>query len=274
MPDQPEPQLQPSPPPPGGVQSTSGGITVGADDVNIGGDVAGRDVVKSTTVGDDYIAGNVTNVTNVGLAPKAVQRLVITVGVLVFVTAACFFAGGVVIGANVFASLNRPVNSTQTAADSFAQKIDAVAQLEPGETYQLRYTEQELSSYVRLTLGPQIGLNNARVRALDNGQFVVYGRYADLGGLPVMLIGGPQTGSNQLFDVSQSSAQIIPVDSGQPNTVSSVGWVPVPNALVQPLVDKALAPAGQRYTLTNVSVANPAAGAGPNALTVINVRAR
>jgi hypothetical protein len=197
------------------------------------------------------------------------------VGVLVFATAACFFAGGIIIGANVFASLNRPVNSTAAAADAFARKLDAVAQLQPGETYQLRYTEQELSSYVRLTLGPQIGLNNARVRALGNGQFVVYGRYADLGGLPVMLVGGPQTGSDQLFHVSNSSAQIIPVESGQPNTVSSAGWLPVPNALVQPLVDKAFAPAGQRYTLTSVSSPGPSTpDGGSTGLTVINVRAR
>jgi hypothetical protein len=276
MPDQTESQTpQSPPPPPGGTQSTSGGVNVGADDVHIGGDVAGRDIVKSTSVGDDYIAGNVTNVTNVGLAPKAVQRLIITVGVLVFVTAACFFAGGIVIGANVFASLNRPVNSTAEAANDFAQKMATVAQLPPGESYQLRFTEQELSSYVRLTLGPQIGLNNARVRDLGNGQFVVYGRYADLGGLPVMLIGSPQVGSDQLFNVAQASAQIIPVDSGQPNTVSTTGWVPVPNALVQPLVDRAFAPAGQRYTLTKVWPSGPLTpDGGSNALTVVSIVAK
>ncbi|HZY41143.1 MAG TPA: hypothetical protein VFF59_03995, partial [Anaerolineae bacterium] len=156
----------------------------------------------------------------------------------------------------------------------FAQQMDTVAQMEPGDTYQLRFTEQELSSYLRLILGPQIGLSNARVRVLGNGQFVVYGRYADLGGLPIMLVGGPQAGSDQLFNISQSSAQIVPVDAGQPNTVSTLGWVPVPNAIVQPLIDKALAPAQQRYTLTNVSVANPSAGAGADARTVINVLAK
>lgn len=269
MSDQPEPQL------PGSVQSTSGGVKVGADDVAIGGDVAGRDIVKSTTVGDDLIQGNVTNVTNVGMSPQAVQRLLITVGMLVFVTAACFFAGGIFVGANVFTALNKPVGSSPDAAASFEQKINTVAQLQPGDTYQLRFTEDELSSYLKFVLGPQIGLSNARARVLGDGQFVVYGRYDDLGGLPIMLVGSPQPGSDQLFNVTQSSAQIVPIDSGQPNTISPVGWVPVPNALVQPLVDKALAPAGQRYTFTNVSVANPSAGAGSDATwTVINVRAR
>jgi hypothetical protein len=263
MPDQPEPQ-QP--------HSTSGGVNVGADDVTVGGSVVGRDQITSTTIGDDLIQGNVTNVTNVGLSPQAVQRLLVTVGLVVFVTAACFFAGGIFVGANVFTALNRPVNSTQIAADSFAQKIDAVAQLQPGDTYQLRFTEDELSSYLRFTLGPQIGLSDARVRALGNGQFVVYGRYADLGGLPVMLVGGPQAGSDQLFNIAQSSAQIVPVGSGQPDTVSAIGWVPVPTALVQPLVDKALASAYQRYTLTDGSKASAAAGV--NSWSVINVRAK
>jgi hypothetical protein len=268
MSDQPEPQHP---------HSTPGGVNLGATDVKIGGSVVGRDQITSTTtniaVGDDLIEGNVTNVTNVGMSPQAVQRLLITVGVLVFATAACFFAGGIFVGANVFTALNREVNSTQAAADSFAQKMDTVAQMQPGDTYQLRFTEQELSSYLRLTLGPQIGLSNARVRALGNGQFVVYGRYANLGGLPIMLVGNLQASGDQLFTISQSSAQIIPVDGGQPNAVSSVGWVPVPNAIVQPLIDKTLAPARQRYTFTNVAVAGPSSPS-VSALTVINVLAK
>lgn len=263
MPDRPEPR------PP---HSTSGGVNIGAEDVTIGGSVVGRDQITSTMIGDDLIQGNVTNVTNVGLSPHAVQRLIITVGLVVFVTAACFFAGGIFVGANVFTALNRPVNSTQEAADRFEQKMDAIAQLPPGDTYQLRFTEQELNSYLRFTLGPQIGLSDARARVLGNGQFVVYGRYADLGGLPVMLVGGPQAGSDQLFNISQSSAQIAPVESGQPDTVSAIGWAPVPNALVQPLVDKALAFAQQRYTFANVSVASAATGV--NSWSVINVRAK
>lgn len=266
-------QPQPPQPTPGSVQSTSGGVDISSQQTTIGGDLAGRDIVKATTIGDDLIQGNVTNVTNVGLSLPAVQRLLITVSLVVFVTAACFFAGGIAVGASVFTALNRPVNSTQTAADAFAQKMETVAQLQPGETYPLRFTEDELSSYLRFTLGPQMGLSNARVRVLGNGQFVVYGRYADLGGLPVMLVGGPQAGNDQLFHIDQSSAQIVPVESGQPDTVSAIGWVPVPTSLMQPLVDKALAPAQQRYTLTHVAVANPSAGAGA-AGSVINVLAK
>ena len=65
-------------------------------DVNVGGDIVGRDKVTQTT----------TTVTNVGMAPEAVRRLVITVGVMVFVTALCFFSGGLVVGAAALQALS------------------------------------------------------------------------------------------------------------------------------------------------------------------------
>ena len=223
------------------MQSTSGGVTVGADDVNIGGDVAGRDVVKSTTVGDDYIAGNVTNVTNVGLATKAVQRLIITVGVLVFVTAACFFAGGVVIGANVFGALNRSVefHAGRSGLVSSRRWMRS-RRLPPGDTYNCASPNRNLVRMCAWSWVRSIGLENARVRVLDNGQYVVYGRYADLGGLPVMMIVEPQTNSDQIVqDRSGCGAR----DTRDRRSRSRHGlvrwvWLPVPSALVQPLVDR------------------------------------
>jgi len=91
----------------------SGGIDVEGD-ASVGGDVAGRDVVKSTTV--------------VGYSEKAVLRLVIVVGAMVFVTAACFFTGGIVLGSQVFAALERPVNDGNgQPTDSTRQKAEAFA---------------------------------------------------------------------------------------------------------------------------------------------------
>ncbi len=66
-------------------QEQPGGVNVeGGGDVTVGGDVAGRDVVKTTTT-----------TTFVGFSPKDVQRLIIVVAAIVFATAACFFSGGV-----------------------------------------------------------------------------------------------------------------------------------------------------------------------------------
>lgn len=263
-------ELPPPPPPP-----PAGGANIGADDVTIGGSVVGRDQITSTTthVGDDLIQGNVTNVTNVGLSPQAVQRLIITVGLVVFVTAACFFAGGVFIGANVFAALNKPVGSSPAAAASFEQKLAAVSNLSPGETAWFRFTEDELSSYLRFILGPQIGLDNARARITADGQYVVYGRYADLG-LPIMMVVEPQANTSQLVKINQAAVHLLPIGGDEPGTISSLGWLPVPGALVQPLVDRTLAKTGQHYQINSVAPSRPGPNSGAGAEGGLLIQAR
>ncbi|MBI5566346.1 MAG: hypothetical protein HY870_15715 [Chloroflexi bacterium] len=266
MSDQPEP-----PPPPPPPLTIGGGVNVGADDVMVGGSVVGRDQI--TSVGDDLIQGNVTNVTNVGLSPKAVQRLLITVGVLIFVTAACFFAGGIFVGANVFTALNKPIGSSLEAAASFEQQIADVGNLPPGETQWLRFTEDELSSYMKFILGPQIGLANARVRALNNGQYVVYGRYTDIG-LPVMMVVEPQANSDQIVKINSASVHLVPFGGEEPGTISAVGWLPVPGVLVQPLVDRTLAQVGRQYRIINVAPSRPGPNSGAGAEGGLLIQAR
>src|SRR5512139_3717531 len=106
------------------TQNVSGGVTVQpGGDANVGGDVVGRDKVVQTT----------TTVTNVGMTPEAVRRLVITVGAMVFVTALCFFSGGIVAGAVAVQALGRPVDSSLPNAASFQAKLDQVNAAEPGQ---------------------------------------------------------------------------------------------------------------------------------------------
>src|SRR3989337_621618 len=107
---------------PGDPEYRSGGIDVEGD-ASVGGDVAGRDVVKSTTV--------------VGYSEKAVLRLVIVVRAMVFLTAARFFTGGIALGSRGFAALERPANdgngqptdSTPQKAEAFAQQIAEAQQV-------------------------------------------------------------------------------------------------------------------------------------------------
>src|SRR5512145_3148187 len=92
------------------TQNVSGGVTV-----QPGGDVVGRDkVTQSTTV------------TNVGMTPEAVRRLVIAVGAMVFVTAFCFFSGGIVVGAVALQALGRNVDSSLANAATFQARLDEV----------------------------------------------------------------------------------------------------------------------------------------------------
>lgn len=188
----------------------SGGIDFEGD-VDVGGDVAGRDVNKSVTV---------------GFSEKAVQRLVITVGVIVFVTAACFFTGGVALGAGLSA-LNREVNSSRDAAASFTEKLQDAEAVSAGETQRFEFSEDELSSYVRFVAGPQIGLSDGKARIIDQDSIVVGGKLAGLGNLNVAATYRLQENEDTAFQLESAAVQLVSIEG------SSFGWVAVPNALLQ-----------------------------------------
>ena len=208
--------------------NVSGGVNVEADTVNVGADLVAHD-----------------KVTYVGMSPQAVQRLVITVGVLVFATAACFFVGGVVIGSRAIAALNRTVNSTPEHAADFEQGLSEIAALPAGQLAAWSFAEDELSSYVRLKLKPEIGLSNGRARILPDGQIVFYGRWSGFLNFPVMAISSVQTNSDQLFKVQSAMVSVNPfVD---PTTVSGFGWVPLPASVLQPLTDQIGNAIGQNF---------------------------
>ncbi len=104
---------QPTPPElrePSVTQTVGGVVAVQpGGDIDVSGDIVGRDKVTQTT----------TNVTNVGMSPEAVRRLVLSVGGLARVTAFCFFSGGVVVGFGALQAFARPLPSTMAAAEDF-----------------------------------------------------------------------------------------------------------------------------------------------------------
>lgn len=199
----------------------SGGIDVEGD-ASVGGDVAGRDVVKSTTV--------------VGYGEKAVLRLVIVVGVMVFVTAACFFTGGIALGSRVFAALERPVNdgngqptdSTQEKAAAFAQQIVEAQQVAPGQPYPFRFSEDQLSSFFRFIAGPDIGVQDGKVRFVEPGVIALSGQVQSMGNLNVAATFRVEPRADEPLRLESAAVQIVP-------TGGSFGWVAVPTALLSPL---------------------------------------
>ena len=207
----------PRPPdePPRGPHLESGG------DVNVGGDVAGRDVIQNQTI-------------QTGLSEKTVIRLVVIVGVLVFITAACFFSGGVVIGAAALAALNRPVGSDPAKAVIFEQKLLALNAVAPGQAVTFAFSEDEVSSYVKYILGPQIGFvaETGKVRLVDETQVIVSGRLADLGGLEVAATFQLSNIAGQPLALQSAAAHVV--DAG----ATPFGWVALPASLLQPAADE------------------------------------
>lgn len=217
---------------------TRHGADTDRGDVNAGGDVVGGDKIQA---GRDIVHGDVVTVS--GLSPKAVQRLLITVGVMVFVTAACFFSGGVIVGAAVLNSFERqpadsagrPTDSTLESAMAMKQKIDAAQALPQGTQFQLPFSEVELSSYIRFldqVGGTRLGLSDGKVRFIEPGVFVVGGQLDALGGLPVAATFEFSDQAGTPIELRSAAVQIIRVPD------SSFGWVAIPTALVRPFADR------------------------------------
>jgi hypothetical protein len=199
--------------------SGSGGVGFESQrDVNVGGDIAGRDVVSSTT--------------NVGFGPREVQRLIVTVGAIVFITAGCFFSGGLAVGGVAFAALNTQVNSDDPAAAvSFQAKLQQLRALPPGQSFVFPFTEKEISAYFRQALAPQMGVTNGKIRLIGDRQLVVGGQGGVLGNLPFAATFELQNTPGAPLRLRAAAVQILRLEN------SSFGWVFVPTALLQPLED-------------------------------------
>jgi hypothetical protein len=221
----PEPTPPAQRPPPG--SETQPHLPAPAQQVSgsVGGDVAGRDIHKTTTAGRDVVGGDVVTTTNVGFTIQAVQRLVITVGVLVFVTALCFFSSGFVLGGAALAALTRPVASSPEAATTFAEKLAALQQLAPGEIATFSFTETEISSYFRFVLAPSLGglgIAEGKVRLLGDDRLVVGGQAASLGGVNFAATFRVTDTPGQPLDLQAAAVQALP-------TGTPFGWLLVPN---------------------------------------------
>ena len=225
----PSPRPEPEPAPSGVEIDSAGQVTVG-------GDVAGRDVIRHTT--------------QVGFSAAAVQRLLLTVGGLVLVTAICFFAGGLLVGATFVAVLSRPVAVLPSAAQSMQATLDGLMSLPPGTPFEASFSEVELNSYWELVLGPQVGLSpgTGAARLLDDGRLVLAGNFAALGNLRALAVVAPQVNTpGQLFRIDSVAVQAVSLGDG------SLGWLPVPAGVLQPLLGTVSELAGPNVEFTGVS---------------------
>ncbi len=204
---------KPSPP----DQTAHGGIEITGGDVRAGRDiVAGDEIIQ----GDSITGQNVT--VQRGYSADQVQRLVLIVGGLVFLTAACFFTFGAISAAALVTVINRPMQAQPQKAEAMAAKIDALNQLQPGQTFTVNFTEEEINSYVNLRLGPALGVNNASARFTgQKGQIALSGNSKDFNNLPFLAVLNVTTGDKP-FVLQNAYLKVLPTPQG-----SSIGYVPV-----------------------------------------------
>lgn len=192
---------------------------------------AGGDINAGTFVGGDMTTTTTTTTnTNVGFNAAQVQRLIITVAVLIFVTAGCFFSGGLVLGVGAFAALNsQNFASSQDAALSFQAKLNQLNALAPGQRFEFPFSEDELSSYIKFILGDQIGFahETGKARLLAPGELVVGGELTSLGNVPVAatfemtdVVGAP-------LKLKGAAVQVLRLGN------LPFGWVAVPTIFLQ-----------------------------------------
>lgn len=194
---------------------------------------AGRDLNAGTFVGGNMTTSSTTTTnTNVGFNAAQVQRLIVTVAMLIFVTAGCFFSGGLVLGVGAIAALNsQNFTSSEAAASRFQSKLEQLRTLTPGQPFEFPFNEDEISSYVKFILGDQIGFvpETGRARLLTRGVLVVGGELASLGNIPVAAtfeltneIGAP-------LRLKAAAVQILRLGD------LPFGWVGVPTIFLQDL---------------------------------------
>lgn len=193
-----------------------GGINISGGDVRAGRDIVGGDVVSGNTV-----------TLQQGFTAEQVQRLVMIVGALVLATALIFFVVGAASAAVIVGVLNRPLNSSDTAAARMQQKIDIINARPPGSQFRVNFTEDELSSYWRFIAGPNLGIDDGKVRLMDDpGKLAISGNLRAQAGLPFILE-VDVTKNPQPFQIRAAWVKLLPTPEG-----SSVGWVQV-TSLVQ-----------------------------------------
>lgn len=240
-----QPDRDDTPGPQGGIGTDND--TSGRDQIQAGRDVVGRDVIGGDSAGRDVIKSE-TTVT--GFSAAAVQRLVITVGVMVFATAVCFFSGGLAVGALVLNRLGEPVNSNQAAALSMQAKLAAAQNLPSDRPHALVFGEDELSSYVRFIVGPGIGLSDGRARLIEPGVVAIGGRLQSLANLNVAATFSLQPGTDRKAKLESAAVQLLP-------TGGTLGWVVVPNFLVASFADQINQSLGTGYAVLDVQALSP-----------------
>jgi hypothetical protein len=183
---------------------------------------AGRDIIGGDVrVAGDSITGGTVTVQR-GYSADQVQRLVLTVGGLVFATAVVFFIFGAITVSALLGAINRPVNSSIVAAEQMQAKIDALNSLQSGQTFRVVFTEDELSSYFRFILGPDIGVTDGKARLLDEtGEIAISGNAQIYGGLPFIAQLSVTT-TDVPFNLESAYIKVLPTPEW-----ANFGWIPV-----------------------------------------------
>jgi len=213
-------------------------------DIVAGRDIAGRDIAGHDIAGRDIY--NTT--TNIGFNQNTVLKLVVAVGLMVFLTAGCFFSGGIVVGVGALLALNRPVAVNTASSASMQMKLADLQNTPPDTPFTLSFSEEEINSYFHQVVAPDLNITNGKIRLLSPGKLIVAGDASELSNLPFAATFQVVTGQpGQTLKLVGAAVDLLPSSNG------SFGWVAVPNAVLAPIAEQVNDYLGGHYVINGVS---------------------
>jgi hypothetical protein len=217
--------------------------------VQAGGDIAGGNIFK----------------TFIGLGENAVLKLVIAVGLLVFLTTLCSFTAGAVTAGSLLAAFSRPVPLSEEAAQSMAAKLDEISNMPAGSPFEVSLSETELNSYFHYVVAPDLGMENGEARLIAGNQIAISGDLDALGGQRVVATFDVATGVERPLELTSAAVQVV-------DTGSAAGWVFVPGLVLGPVESQANDALGGNFILQSTELIPDSSPAipGPQASWVLS----
>jgi hypothetical protein len=127
-------------------------------------------------------------------------------------------------------------------------KLGVIQSLPPGQEVNVTFTEDELSSYFRFVIGPQMGIEQGKVRLVDEDSLVVAGEFSALGNRNVAATFDIQTTPGEPLELTGAAFQAF--GSGQ----RRLGWVAIPQAFLEPYAEQINAFFGDSFQINSFVV--------------------
>jgi hypothetical protein len=183
-----------------------------------------------------------------GLAPAAggslIIKLLIIVGVLLVTTIIVLSSGGVLVGPQ---ACDRFVPVEPKEADAMEEKIRAAQDIQKGKRMTLEFSEVMLSSYLHRFTANSGDLVDGAARLVEPGVVMICGVYPPAGSARIAAKVRIQPNADEPYQLEGLAIQAL-------DTGGSIGWVVVPNFLVEQLglMQRAREIMGNNYIVTRL----------------------
>jgi hypothetical protein len=176
---------------------------------------------------------------------SALTKLLIVVGVLLVTTIIVLSSGSVLVGPQ---SCDRVVPVDREQAAQLNEQIQAAQRIRSGERMSLEFSEEMLSSYVRVFTARSGDLKDGAARLVEPGVVMICGVYPPAGNAPIAAKVRIQPDADQPYQLEGLAMQVL-------DTGGAIGWVAVPNFVVEQLglMQRARDIMGNNYIVTRVA---------------------